>query len=137
MAVTPNSIVTPQAVKSAAAVCTSANTDYTDAAANAVKLVTAGPNGARLTRLQAIPRATVTASQLQLFRSTDGGATRRLFRTHLLPAQTMSATTEMALTDFGYSDANPLLLSADEEIYVATGVATAAGICFTAEWGDY
>lgn len=137
MAVTPNSIVTPQGPRSANAICATANTDYSDAAANAVKLLAAGPNGGRLTRLQAIPRATLSAMQLQVFRSTDGGATRRLFRTQLAPAQTMSATTEMAISDFGYSDANALMLSADEELYVGIGVAAASGVCFTAEWGDY
>lgn len=137
MAVTPNSIVTPQGARSANAICATANTDYSDAAVNAVKLMAAGPNGARLTRLQAIPRATVSATQLQVFRSSDGGVTRRLFRTQLMPAQTMSATAEMAQSDFGYSDANPVMLSADEELYVGIGVAAASGVCFTAEWGDY
>ena len=74
MPVTPNSIVTPQTPKSATVVASVANTDYDDIPANAAgALITAGPNGARVTRIYAIPRGTVTATQLQLYRSTDAG----------------------------------------------------------------
>lgn len=137
MAVTPNSIVTPQAPRSGTAVCTNANTTYSDAPANAVKLATAGPNGARVTRVSAIPRGTVTPTQLQLYRSADGGTTKRLFRSALMAAHSMSATAETPIVDFGYADENPLLLGPGEELWCAAGVAAAAGICFTAEWGDY
>lgn len=138
MAVTANSIITPQAPKAATVVATAANTDYDDIPANvAGALITAGPNGARVTRLYAIPRATVTATQLQLYRSTDAGVTKRLFESALMAAYTMAATTDCPVTDFGYSDDNPLILAAGEVVYPAIGVALAAGVVFVAEWADY
>ncbi len=138
MPVTPNSIVTPQTPKSATVVASVANTDYDDIPANAAgALITAGANGARVTKIYAIPRATVTATQLQLYRSTDAGTTKRLFESALMAAYTMAATTEAPNTDFGYSDDNPLILGAGEVVYPAIGVALAAGVVFVAEWADY
>ena len=138
MPVTPNSIVTPQTPKSATVVASVANTDYDDIPANAAgALITAGANGARVTKIYAIPRATVTATQLQLYRSTDAGTTKRLFESALMAAYTMAATTEAPNTDFGYSDDSPLILGAGEVVYPAIGVALAAGVVFVAEWADY
>lgn len=137
MTVTPNSIITPQTPRAANAVCVTANTGYGDAPANAVQLLAAGPNGARLSRLSAIARATVTATELQLFRSTDGGVTLRLFKSVQMPAFTVAQTAGNVPTDFGYSDQNPLVLGANERLYVAIGVSLAAGIVFTAELADY
>lgn len=137
MAVTPNSLVTPQTPKTAYAVCTAASTDRTDAAAQAVALYTAGPYGARLVRVQATPRATVTATELQLFRSLDAGVTKRLFKSKLMSAYTVAQTTQNSETDFGYSDSNPLILGPNEVLYCAIGVALAAGVVFTAEGADY
>lgn len=135
MPVTPNSIITPQAVRSGTAKPTTANSTYTDTPTNTVKLVTAGANGARLTRIDAIPLANVTATQLQLFRSTDGGTTKKFFSSKLMAAYTMSQVTAAPITDFGYSDLNPLILASNEEIYAAIGVTGA--VCFEAEWGDF
>ena len=139
MAVTANSIITPQFPKAATVVATAANNDYDDAPANAAAaLVTAGANGARVTKIHAIPRATVTATQLQLYRDGDGGgAAKRLFDSALMGAYTMAQTTEAPTTDFGYSDDNPLILAAGEKVYPAIGVALAAGVVFVAEWADY
>ena len=138
MPVTPNSIVTPQIPKSATVVASVANTEYDDIPANAAgALITAGANGARVTKIYAIPRATVTATQLQLYRSTDAGTTKRLFESALMAAYTMAATTEAPNTDFGYSDDSPLILGAGEVVYPAIGVALAAGVVFVAEWADY
>lgn len=138
MPVTPNSIVTPQAPKANTVVCDTANTDYDDSPTNVgTALITAGANGARVTKLQAIPRGTVGATQLQLFRSSDAGTTKRLFDSALMAAYTMAQTTEAVTTDFGYSDDNPLILAPNEVVYPAIGVALAAGIVFIAEWADY
>lgn len=140
MAVTPNSIVTPQSVQANTVVCTAANSDYDDVPANAGSaLITAGANGARVTRIVAIPRGTVTATQLQLYRDVDGtGTTKHLFDSALMSAYTMAQTTAIsAETDFGYSDANPLILAPGEKVYPAIGVALAAGVVFVAEWADY
>lgn len=140
MAVTGNSFISPQAIKSNVVVCTAANSDYDDAPANVgTALVTAGANGARVTKIIAIPRATVTATQLQLYRDKDGSGTAKyLFDSALMSAYTMAQTTAIsAETDFGYSDTNPLYLAPNEIVYPAIGVALAGGVVFYAEWADY
>jgi hypothetical protein len=135
MAGTANSIITPQTPKSNTVVCTSANTTYGPAPTNTQKLVTAGPNGARLTKLRAIPQATVTATQLQEFRSLDAGTTKRFTNGALLAAYAMAQTTAPPVADFGYSDDSPKILSANEEIHVGIGVT--GTVTFEAEWADY
>lgn len=139
MAVTPNSIVTPQTPKTGTCVCTTANSNLTDTPTNTQVLFTAGANGARLTRVAAIPRATVTATQLQLFRSSDGGTTKRFFDSKLMAAYTMAQTTAATPTTFDYTDDNPLILAANEVVYAAIGVTPASSgtIGFHAEGADY
>jgi len=136
MAVTANSIITPQAVKSGTAVATTANSTYTDTPTNSVKLITAGANGARVTKITALARATVTITELQLYRSADGGTTKRLFNSRQMAAYTVAQTTGNTPTDLGYSDDNALILAANEEVYVAIGVSN-TGVVFAAEWADY
>ncbi|OXE35491.1 MAG: hypothetical protein CGW95_13530 [Phenylobacterium zucineum] len=135
MPVTPNSIITPQIPKAATAALTAANTVLTDSPTNTVTLVTAGSNGARVTKISAIPRATLTATLIQLFRSTDAGVTKRLFDCALIPACTITMGTDVPTTDFGYSEASPILLQAGESIYAALGAT--GNVCVLAEWGDY
>lgn len=136
MAVTGNNVITPQTPKSGVAVCTTANATYSDTPTNTQKLLTAGPNGARVTKITALARATNTATELQLYVSYDAGTTKRLINSKLMAAYTVAQTTGQTATDFGYSDALPLLLSVAAELYVAIGVAN-SGIVFHAEWGDY
>lgn len=136
MAVTPNSIVTPQAVKSAhISQAFTANSTYTTTPTNSVLLLTAGSNGARLTKLRAIPIATVTATELQEFRSLDTGTTKKFSNAATGAAHTKVQTAAPPVVDFGYSDANPKLLAAGEQIYVAAGVS--GSWAFEAEWMDY
>jgi hypothetical protein len=135
MPVTANSIITPQTPKSGTVVATTANTTYTDVPTNTVKLVAAGPNGARVTRMSAVPRETVTDCQLQIFRSSDAGATKRFFNSARMAAYTMVQTTAAPVTDLGYSEDNPLILAANEEVWVGVGITKA--VVFTAEWADY
>jgi hypothetical protein len=93
MATTPNGLITPQQPKAAnASLSTKANTNYT-APSNTTQLITAGSNGARVTKLKAIQCATVTATQIQLFRLTDGGTTKRFTNSALLSAYTITQTT--------------------------------------------
>ena len=135
MPVTPNSIVTPQTPKSGVVNAATQNTNYTSPT-NTQLLVTAGLNGARLTKLQAIPvTSQTTANQLQVFRSSDGGATKRLADSALMATYAMAQTTEAPTTDFGYSDDNPMLLQAGETVYVAVG--QSQSVNFIAEWADY
>lgn len=135
MAVTPNSIITPQSPRSQAAVCNAAKTTYADGA-NTVSLFVAGPNGARVTRVWAIPRANVPATQLQLYKAPAGGsAAPFLYRTALMSLYNISGATEAPVTDFGFSDDNPLIMKANEELYCAVG--QAANVVFHAEGADY
>ena len=101
MTVTANSIITPQAIRSLNCVTTAAKTTLSDAT-NAVKLGDAGANGSILRKLTAMPRATVTATQLQLYKF--DGAAYWLVGSVLMPAYTMANTTADPITDFGYSD---------------------------------
>lgn len=135
MSVTPNSIITPQAPQSAAAAVSAANTTFSTTPSNTSLLVTAGANGARLTRLQAIPLETVTANFLQVYRSADAGSTKYLTAAATGGSDTVSGTDGPTVIDFGYSDTNPMLMSASERLYVATGISK--GYHFVAEYADY
>jgi hypothetical protein len=126
-----------QTPKTATAVCTAAAT-LTDTPSNTVLLVTAGTDGAILTRLTAIPRATVTASDLVIFISKDGGTTQRLIDSALMAAYTSAVTTATPVTTFAnYSESAPLRLEAGDRIYVGSQVALAGGIVFRAEFTDF
>ncbi len=136
MAVTGNSFISPQTPKSGVAVCTTANSTYTDTPTNTQKVATMGVNGGRLTKLSAVARATNTATELQLYVSYDAGTTKKLINSKLMAAYTVAQTTGQTPTDFGYSDSLPMVLLAGAELYVAIGVSN-TGIVFHAEWGDY
>lgn len=129
MAVSQNKVVTPQALNTGNALCTTAKTDLTTNA-NAVKLLTAGPNGALLFSIIASPRMTVTATQLQAYRSRDGGVTLNLFKLKTMSAYTLAATTDTPPTDFGFGETAPLRFAANEEVWVGVGVSFASGIMF-------
>jgi hypothetical protein len=127
-----------QTPQTASAVATAAATVTTDAPTNTVLLLTAGVNGAILTRLWAIPRATVTASSLVIWISSDTGTTKRIKDSVLMSAQTIATTTAISLTQFtNYSETTPLRLKAGDQIYVGSQVALAGGIVFTAEFTDF
>jgi hypothetical protein len=100
------------------------------------QLARTSANGARITRLTALARATNTATELQLYVSNDGGTTKRFIRSVLMAAYTVAQTTGQTATDFGYSDSSPLILSASETLYVGIGV-TNTGIVFRAEGFGY
>jgi hypothetical protein len=126
-----------QTPKTATAVVTGVAT-LTDTPANTVLLVTAGSDGAILTRLTAIPRATVTASSLVLFISKDGGTTQRLIDAELMAAHTMATTTLIPETTFSlYTETTPLRLEASDRLYVGSQVALANGIVFRAEFTNF
>lgn len=127
-----------QTPQTASAVATAAATVTTDAPTNTVLLLTAGVNGAILTRLWAIPRATVTASSLVIWISSDTGTTKRIKDSVLMGAQTIATTTAITLTQFtNYSETTPLRLKAGDQIYVGSQVALAGGIVFSAEYTDF
>ena len=136
MPVTPNSIITPQTPRASAVGLTTANTNFTVSPTNTQLLVTAGPNGARVTRLWAVPLEQInTANNIQLYRSFDGGTTKHLASSVLMATIAPGAAVANTPTDFGYSDANPLMLAANERLYVAEGQTEAVNV--VAEWADY
>lgn len=127
-----------QTPKTATAVCTAAATVGTDAPTGTVLLLTAGADGALLTRLWAMPRNTVTATSLLLYLSNDGGTTQRLIDSELMAAYTMATTTLIPETSFSnYSEGTPLRLAAGDRLYVGAQVALASGIVFRAEYTDF
>jgi hypothetical protein len=93
-------------------------------------------NGARITRLTALARATNTATELQLYVSNDGGTTKRLIRSTTMPAYSVVQTAGQTAVDMGYSDSAPLILGASDTLYVGIGV-TNTGIVFRAEGFGY
>jgi hypothetical protein len=119
-----------QTIKTASAVATAAKTTYSDAT-NAVVLYTAPAGGAVLYKLTALPRATVTASQLQLYRLRAG--VYSLIGMATMSAYTMAQTTSPTPTDFGFTESAPLRVEALDVLYIATGVALAGGIVFDAQ----
>jgi hypothetical protein len=138
MPVTPNSIVTPQTINVSTGVVTAANTTYGDTPTNTVQIFAAGPDGARVTRMTCVPRATCTATLIDIFRDNDGsGTVRRLIQRRLQPAQTIDTTTVCPTVDFGYSEAAPLILRANEKLYASMTVALAGGIVVNVEGSNY
>lgn len=132
MPVTPNSVITPQAVKTAQASCATAKSSYGNLT-NAVLLLTAGANGAVLYGLTCVPTATVAATQCQLFTSPDGTAAK-FVRAATMSAYTMAASTSPTPTDFGFTESSPRRLRANEQLWVGIGVTGA--IDFDAQYED-
>lgn len=127
-----------QTLKTATAVATVAVADLgTDSPTNTLLLVTAGADGAILTKLTATPRATNTASDLVLFISKDGGTIKRFIDSALMSSHTQAATTVTPVTAFNYSETTPFRLEAGDELYVGSQVALAGGIVFRAEFTDF
>lgn len=105
-----------------------------DAPTNTALLMTAGAEGAILTRLSAMPRATVGPASLLLFTSSDAGVTMRLKDSETMASQTVSTTAGIAETVFfNYSETTPLRLGANVSLHVGSQVALAAGIVFSGE----
>ncbi len=90
------------------AVTTTANTTYSGAVTNTALLAVAGPDGSLVTRISSVPRATVGLTQMQLYRSKDGGTTFQLFTTALVAAYTMAQTTAAVPTNFNNTDATTI-----------------------------
>jgi len=137
MAIT-NTAAFGQTTKTGNAEATAASVITTSAPTNTLLIATAGTDGALMSRLTAIPRATVTASALYYFISRDSGTTKLLADSELMEAHTVAATTAIPETVFAnISQSKPLRLAAGDAVYVSSGVALASGIVFTAEWTDF
>lgn len=137
MAQNPNKFISPQAPYSAQCITSTANTTYSDTPTNTVLFMDGGVNGLRITEVKSLARATVTATLLQMFASSDGGTTKRLIRTVLMAADTLSTTDEFPPTDWGFDNDNPLIVAPNEEIYMGQSVTLASGIVHDARGGAY
>lgn len=127
-----------QTPKTTTAIATTATASIDTTPTNTQLLLTAGADGAILTRLWAIPRATVTATALYLFISKDSGTTKTLIDSELMSAQTVSTTAAIAETSFAnYSETTPFRLEAGAQLYVGGGVTLSNGIVFKAEYTDF
>lgn len=133
----------PQSLATFTAVTTAAKTTYADSA-NAVLLLTAGPKGGELIGLTAVPRATMTATQLQVYLSTDGGTTLQLVTSELMAAYTLNQTSKIVplsvsnpVNTAALHPDNPYPLGPNVKLYVAQGVALSAGIAWTAQVRSY
>lgn len=138
MAVTPNSIVTPQTPVFETAVATLAEVAF-QAPTNVQTLIddATNLNGVRLTSVAAIARAAVTTNPIncQLYKKV--GTTYTLIDSTLIAVGTPSASVANQKVDFGYSEDNPLPLKAGVGLAVAIGTATTNGIAFVARGGAY
>jgi hypothetical protein len=140
MPVTAGSIITPQAFKAGGNAVAGLNVGsiITPTMANTNPAATAGPNGARLTRLTAITCGTVSAAfQVLCFSSFDAGVTGILFRAENYAAYTLGNTIAPPLLDFGYSDNNPLMLAPNEQVRIGFSLTPSTQINFFANWMDY
>ena len=129
-----------QTQKTGSAVVTTAVTNITtDTPTNLVALGdAAGVNGGLVTKVTAMPRATVTASSLLLYTRKNNGATYNLVDSELMAAYTMATTTAIPETTFGnISPSTPLRLEAGEQLYVGSQVLLAAGIVFRSEGANF
>ena len=136
MPTTGNSFLSPQTIREVNAVTVAAKTTYNDAV-NAVKLFDAHPtNGSILFGLTATPRATVTATQLQIYVSPDNGTTMYLTPSPLMAAYTMAQTTQVPSTDSGYAETKPRRVKAGSSVWVGQGVALAGGISWDGQVED-
>jgi len=128
-----------QSPKTATAVVTAAATNTgTDTPTGVVTLFTAGPDGAIMTRLTAIPRASVSASALLLYLSSsaDSYATQRLIDSETMPLQNITTGAGIGETTFAnYSEARPGRLAPGDRIGVAS--ALSVNVVFKAEYTDF
>ena len=128
-----------QTPKTATAVTTGACASIDgDTPTNTVELMTAGADGCIVTEISAMPRGTVTASNLVIFISKDSGTTKRLVSSVLMAAHTVAATTAIPITVFSeITETAPLRLEAGDKLYVGNQVALADGVVFKAEYTDF
>jgi len=119
---------------------TGANSLVDDTPQNTALLLTAGADGALVTLVRAMPRATCTAAQGALFirKSGDPAGKRTLLDSVTIAAQTVSTTAAITATTFPIaSEANPLRLEAGDELYFGLGTTQANGILGQAAYVNF
>lgn len=107
------------------------------AGTTATKLLTAGTDGAIVTRITAIANGTITATGLVLYVANAG--VKFVTDSAALPAYTYAATAKFPSTAFTQaSESEPIRLGAGQELWVGTLVTAAApGIDIVAEYTDF
>lgn len=135
-----NAFKSPQTVKSGAVLHSAQQSTWppTVTPGQSSLLATAGANGARFTRVGALPHESTGAFFVaQLYRDLGtGGASKYLVAAIAGTNDTVSATDAPIALDFGFSEDNPLFLQANERLYVAHSLNNKV-VGFYAEWGDY
>lgn len=137
MALTPDTVILPQTPLSRTAVLTVAETAFHNPT-NMVDLLLAAENtnGARITKLIAIPRATIgTANNIQLYERV--GSTYTLIDSVLMGTVTPGAAAANAKTDFGCSIDDPIEVKAGVGLAVAMGQAVSNGVVVRCQGGLY
>jgi len=115
-----------------------AGTTNTNTPTNSKLIVTAGENGALVTSVSIIPRATTSAGRINLFISVDAGTNKVLFTSVEMPSQTVNTTTAPQKTVFSdITEATPMRLQAGATLYVNSAVALSDGIACTAQSTDF
>lgn len=122
------------------AVCRTATALANGVPTNTQRLVKAGPEGAIVTKISAMPYGTITATNLVVFisRSRDNYATKNLRASELMVGTSVSNTAKIPVTVFeGINEETPIRLGPGDEIWVGTMVGWAAGIGFEAEYSHF
>jgi len=126
-----------QTPKTFTAVVTSAISNLdSDSPGGTMELATAGDDGAIVTNLTAMPRASVPEGAIYVFLSKDGGTTKRVMRSAKLDQHVAAATEPAPVIDFGLTETDPLRLEAGDQLYVGCSVPAAGGISFVAQASD-
>lgn len=128
-----NSLVTPQKPLAYTCITTTANTTLNNPSA-VVELIPAQTKGARFTKITALGQLAKT-SELQLFTSTNSGTDKRYIDSATMTA-TVSTTAKQTKATFGFSEADPLILAAGENLYVGQAVGS-GDVTWRAEGGGY
>jgi hypothetical protein len=113
--------------------------DVNNAVTGAVELLTAGADGAIVTRVHLQPRGTITATVAYLFiRPANAGANEIIMiDSTLLSAVTMTVTATSTKTAFTISEASPLRLGAGDKLFAAISVAQSVGITAYTEYTNF
>lgn len=103
-----------------------------------VTAFTAGPNGAIVTRITVIPRGSVTATGVYMFKSTDAGVTQHFKDSIGLPLQNVTAGTNIVGATFpNYSETRPFRVGAGEILSFGLGIAQSNGVDVDVEFTNF
>jgi hypothetical protein len=136
MAVTANSLITPQGVRTVVKTASEAKPSKITNT-NVVKIISQDmvPNGALIKRCYAIPRGNVAAAlQCHLYRSYDFGSTLFFADSVTMPAYAGTAGVAVPKADFGATNDDPIRLNPTEELFIAIDTASTSGIDFVIEF---